>query len=856
MILNKSFLNTIVKGKLGRILIVVAIFIALGSSSNNSLAQSSWVARDSSRTWQSISTSADGTKLVALVNNGLIYTSTDSGESWVPRETTRVWVRVASSSDGTKLIAAVNQGQLFTSTDSGVTWIPRASTRNWTGVASSDDGTKLVAVEFGGHIYTSPDSGVSWVQRENSRNWRAVASSANGTNLVAVVDGGGQIYTSSDSGTTWTARESNRLWNAVASSSDGTKLIATASGGKLYTSTDSGMTWTPRESNRFWNSVASSADGSRLLAGVDTGQLYVSTDSGENWVAQESARNWRAVASSADGTRLVAVASGSQVYSLNPNLSITTQPIGGSGANLALQPVVLILDWKDNSVTSSTAAVTATLQLGTGGVLGGTTTVNAVNGVATFTNLTLSGTVGQNYVLRFTSPGLPFADSSGTTLTLPIASGIPTIKEFNGQGISPGSSVLVEQTLTNTNSSPVLTTYAGTVPGQFSISSCIGEIGSCVISNSSTIQGFTFHNTHKNERLFKIKQSGQLFSWTGVIPAKSSVKIAIMLQIGPLAAGGTQYCLATAVNGDSGSPICVVTSVPVGPGDQSVTLGQASTQKMGSVLLYSVYTSGLDPNINDSRAIITNISPTEDVFVRFFFVDGSNCSVADMSIRLSRNQTTSFLTSDADPGVTGYLIAVAVSEEGCPIQYNYLVGEIYAKFDTGHQTNLAAFGVAALGPPTCVAGASSATLKFDGISYNSLPRTLAIDSLESRVAGNASMIVLNRIGGDFSSGALTLGSLVGLLFDDRETSQSFTLPSGLCQVRGTLGNNYPRTAPRYDAVIPAGRTGWMKLWSTSDMAITGAIINSSTNGFSGGRNLHVLTTTNTTTLAIPVYQMS
>ncbi|MFN7829004.1 MAG: hypothetical protein ACK5RR_13660, partial [Acidobacteriota bacterium] len=68
--------------------------------------------------------------------------------------------------------------------------------------------------------------------------------------------------------------------------------------------------------------------------------------------------------------------------------------------------------------------------------------------------------------------------------------------------------------------------------------------------------------------------------------------------------------------------------------------------------------------------------------------------------------------------------------------------------------------------------------------------------------------------------------------------------------------NYPRTAPRYDAVIPAGRTGWMKLWSVSDAAMTGALINSSTIGFSGGHNLHALTTTSTATLTIPVFPAS
>ena len=77
------------------------------------------------------------------------------GRTWTPRESVRGWTSVASSSDGTKLVAFVNGGQIYTSIDSGVNWTPRDSNRNWISAASSSDGGKLVAgVEFG-QIYTS-----------------------------------------------------------------------------------------------------------------------------------------------------------------------------------------------------------------------------------------------------------------------------------------------------------------------------------------------------------------------------------------------------------------------------------------------------------------------------------------------------------------------------------------------------------------------------------------------------------------------------------------------------------------------------------------------------------------------------
>ena len=70
---------------------------------------------------------------------------------------------MASSADGTKLVAVVFGGYIYASTDSGVTWTrPQGSfSQDWMSVASSADGTRLVAVTGGGlttsgdYIYTS-----------------------------------------------------------------------------------------------------------------------------------------------------------------------------------------------------------------------------------------------------------------------------------------------------------------------------------------------------------------------------------------------------------------------------------------------------------------------------------------------------------------------------------------------------------------------------------------------------------------------------------------------------------------------------------------------------------------------------
>jgi Big-like domain-containing protein len=118
---------------------------------------------------------------------------------------------------------------------------------------------------------------------------------------------------------------------------------------------------------------------------------------------------------------LTAVNSGNVTVTAGPaaQLAISQQPVGGaSGAALATQPVILIQDAQGNTVSDNTTQVAVAIFSGAGGSLGGTQTVTAVNGTATFTNVTLTGTVGMNYVLRFTAnPALTAVNSNNVTVT-------------------------------------------------------------------------------------------------------------------------------------------------------------------------------------------------------------------------------------------------------------------------------------------------------------------------------------------------------------------------------------------------------------------------------------------------------
>ena len=97
-------------------------------------------------------------------------------------------------------------------------------------------------------------------------------------------------------------------------------------------------------------------------------------------------------------------------------LVIQTQPSGAaqSGVAFAVQPAVRLADVFGNTVPTTGTVVTAALATGTG-TLGGTLTATTATGIATFTNLSITGAAGA-YSVRFTSGAL--APDTSTAITI------------------------------------------------------------------------------------------------------------------------------------------------------------------------------------------------------------------------------------------------------------------------------------------------------------------------------------------------------------------------------------------------------------------------------------------------------
>ncbi|MGA2656455.1 MAG: hypothetical protein ABSH34_02945 [Verrucomicrobiota bacterium] len=143
---------------------------------------------DLNRNWYAMASSADGTHLVAAVNGGQIYTSTNSGATWTAQAANGPWCSVASASDGTTLAAVAEGGQIYTSTNSGATWTAQTNAGNivFYSVAGSADGTKLVA--RGGPLTES-----------------GFVGNLDGTNVNSTFDAGSQEPVASDAALTWTS---------------------------------------------------------------------------------------------------------------------------------------------------------------------------------------------------------------------------------------------------------------------------------------------------------------------------------------------------------------------------------------------------------------------------------------------------------------------------------------------------------------------------------------------------------------------------------------------------------------------------------------------------------------------------
>jgi len=303
------------------------------------------VASTRGKSWKTITSSADGTTIVAAENReavapfgGNIWTSTDSGASFT--EDTSVgepksWRFSAMSADGKKVAVAevgnyagYNQGYtgggIFFSDDTGVTFRETSAPIGyWHGVAMTSAGDSIAAVMKEGRIWRSTDAAATWTASGPKRNWAAIAMTSSGDKRAAAEMGnfsdngyaGGSIWLSTDSGVTWSesvGAPSEGWWWTLSMSSDGKHLAALAEFGNLWMSSDSGATFVVDTSigeTQDWQAISMSSDGTRVAAAVWYGSIYYSSNSGASFMKDTSAPNktvWSAITMDLDGSKIAA----------------------------------------------------------------------------------------------------------------------------------------------------------------------------------------------------------------------------------------------------------------------------------------------------------------------------------------------------------------------------------------------------------------------------------------------------------------------------------------------------------------------------------------------------------------------
>jgi hypothetical protein len=171
---------------------------------------------------------------------------------------------------------------------------------------------------------------------------------------------------------------------------------------------------------------------------------------------------------------------------------MTTQPSGAvNGSAFTTQPVVRVTDSGDNTVTLFTGNVVASIASGSG-TLSGTTTVAAVDGVATFTNLVITGTAG-NFTLTFTPASLTAVTSSSFALAAGAATKVAITRASVGTTDNVAFTTQPQITIQDSSGNTVLS--SAVVTATISADSLIGTTTATASSGVATFTGLGIDGT-------------------------------------------------------------------------------------------------------------------------------------------------------------------------------------------------------------------------------------------------------------------------------------------------------------------------------------------------------------------------
>ncbi len=283
----------------------------------------------------------------------------------------------------------------------------------------------------------------------------------------------------------------------------------------------------------------------------------------------------------------------------------------------------------------------------------------------------------------------------------------------------------------------------------------------------------------------------------------------------------------------------------------------ASETKAGSILVYPRFVSGSNGN---TQLSLTNTHPTQKVRLRVFATGlGDPAQVAGSIITLLALQTVTLQADDVMPNQRGWVMVMAIDGRALPIQFNYLIGSAQVNDAGGQKASFNAMAVARNSADSVKRNddVRTADLLFDDENYDRLPATTAIPFVWSQV-DNSTSLGFSRPAASLLDAPNTRGAATATLYDELLATFSANVPrteSKLNQIKTSI------LAPAITNSIKTGQHGWLKLlsgtpvfsWSLNLATAAFSVGNTSTwkGGFSGGGNLHILTTADAHTLKVP-----
>jgi photosystem II stability/assembly factor-like uncharacterized protein len=276
-------------------------------------------------------------------------------------------------------------------------------------------------------VYRTRDDALNWSVinatpgRVSTASASAIAPAQSDSNVVYLGSNDGNVQVTIDGGATWNQRATNLparfVTDFAVHRSNPNIAYVTFSGFQtphVWKTTDAGGSWTNISSilpDMPVNGIALLPDGS-LYVGTDLG-AYRSRNDGLSWEPFGNGLPNVAVFDlvyHAPTRTLIAGTHGRSIFATSVTappvpraLAVPATPLGGAGVPFVRPAAVSVVGAAGDLVEGAFDAVTVALASGSG-VLSGTTTVAARNGIATFSDLIITGS--GTFTLRFSASNL------------------------------------------------------------------------------------------------------------------------------------------------------------------------------------------------------------------------------------------------------------------------------------------------------------------------------------------------------------------------------------------------------------------------------------------------------------------